>query len=48
LEEPIVINIGIIEFAEALKAQGISVIHVEWKPPTEKDEKIRELLDKLL
>lgn len=46
--QPKVINIGIVEFAEALKEQGIDVVHVDWKPPAEDDKNIMDLLDEVL
>lgn len=42
-----VINIGIDIFSEALKEQGVEVIHVDWLPPAGGDKKILELLDRL-
>lgn len=42
-----VINIGLELFAETLKAQGVDVIHVDWRPPAGGDKKMAELLDKL-
>ena len=45
---PIGINIGIYDFAESLKIQGIEVIHVNWAPPAGGDPEMIELLDKLL
>lgn len=47
-EELKVINIGIKQFMEALEEQQVSVVHVDWKPPTEEDEEIEKLLDSLL
>jgi hypothetical protein len=43
-----VINMGILEFVEGLVGQGIEVVHVDWRPPTEEDEEISGLLDSLL
>ncbi len=49
LQNPrVVINIGLLEFAESLHSQGIDVIQVEWAPPTSIDQEILDLLDKLL
>jgi hypothetical protein len=49
LEQEIkVINIGIKEFVEALEDQQVPVIHVDWRPPTEEDEEIENLLDLFL
>ncbi len=47
-EEIRVINIGIKEFMEALEEQQVPVVHVDWRPPTEEDEEIENLLDSLL
>ena len=41
-----VINIGIKTFADALKAQGAEVVHVDWKPPAGGDPQILKLLEK--
>ncbi len=45
---PVVINIGLLEFAESLHTQGVDVIQVEWTPPTSVDQEMLDLLDKLL
>lgn len=45
---PVVLNLGLAEFAEALQDQGAEVIHIDWKPPAGGDEEVAELLDKLL
>ncbi len=45
---PIVINVGVQDFAEALAAQGARVIHVDWSPPAGGDQEMMSLLDKLL
>ena len=45
---PIVINVGVYDFAESLKIQGVEVIHVNWTPPAGGDPDLIELLDKLL
>jgi len=47
-EELKIINTGLPQFMEALEAQGITVVHVDWKPPTEEDEEIGKLLESLL
>ncbi len=47
-EELRVINIGIKQFMESLAQQKVPVVHVDWKPPTEEDEEIEELLESLL
>lgn len=45
---PVVINLGVIGFAESLEAQELDVVHVDWAPPAGGDEEMVELLDKLL
>jgi hypothetical protein len=42
-----VINIGLEAFAEALRAQGVQVAHVEWKVPANGDPGLLERLKKL-
>jgi len=41
------INLGIETFIEALKKQGVEVVHVDWRPPAGGDIEILKLLDKL-
>lgn len=46
--EPLrVINIGIAVFAENLRAEGIEVVHVDWRPPTAGDARLAALLARL-
>jgi FdrA protein len=45
---PIAINIGVQDFAESLKTQGVEVVHVNWVPPAAGDPELIELLDQLL
>jgi len=45
---PVVINLGVREFAETLQDQGVEVVHVDWAPPAGGDTEMAELLDKLL
>jgi hypothetical protein len=47
-EEVKVVNIGIIEFVQALDEQEVPVVHVDWRPPTEEDEEIEDLLEALM
>lgn len=42
-----VINIGIKPFYDALKAQGVEVVHVDWRPPAGGDREALKLLEKL-
>ncbi len=43
-----VVNLGAELFAEALRAQGVSVVQVQWSPPPERDDDLMDLLDSLL
>jgi len=45
---PLAINIGVYDFADSLKIQGVEVIHINWTPPAGGDPDLIELLDKLL
>jgi FdrA protein len=45
---PVAINIGVKDFAESLKNQGVDVVQVNWSPPAEGDLEMIELLDRLL
>lgn len=45
---PVVINIGLPEFAENLQIQGVDLIQVTWTPPPPVDKEMLDLLDKLL
>ncbi len=45
---PIIVNVGVWDFAEALETQGVRVIHVDWSPPAGGDQEMITLLDKLL
>lgn len=45
---PIVINLGVQDFAESLQAQGVPTLHVEWSPPAGGDREMMDLLDKLV
>lgn len=47
-EGPRAINLGLKEFAEALKVQGGEVVHVDWSPPPPETEDLQNILDKLL
>ncbi len=43
--EPLrVVNIGIEGFAEDLKAAGVQVIQLDWRPPTAGDPRLAALL----
>ena len=45
---PISINLGLVEFAEALEAQKTPVVHVDWTPPPLLDEETKRILEELL
>ena len=47
-EGPISVNLGLVEFAEALEAQDAPVIHVDWTPSPLLDEETKSILDELL
>ena len=47
-EEVKVVNIGIRECGQALDEQEVPVVHVDWRPPTEEDEEIENLLEALM
>lgn len=47
-DEPLrVINVGIEMFAEDLKAEGIEVVHLDWRPPTGGNPRLIALLASL-
>lgn len=49
LERRIVaVNVGVLDFGEALEAQGVPVIYVNWAPPAGGDQELIDLLDQLL
>ena len=43
-----VINVGLEIFQESLVAQGVQAVQVDWRPPAGGDQRMAELLDKLL
>ena len=45
---PVVINLGVKDFADSLEAQDVEVVHVEWTPPAGGDREMIDLLDQLL
>jgi hypothetical protein len=45
---PVVVNVGVREFAEELEEQGVEVVHVDWAPSAGGDKEMAALLDKLL
>ena len=44
----IIVNIGLINFAESLLEQNAEVIHIDWEPPAGGDEEMINLLDELI
>jgi hypothetical protein len=42
-----VINIGLENFKEALEAQGVKVVHVNWQVPAKGDMKLVNILKKM-
>jgi FdrA protein len=44
---PAVINVGASWFAEAVSAQGVNVLHVDWHPPAQGDAELADILDSL-
>lgn len=47
-EGPKAVNLGLREFAQALEAQGVKVVHVDWSPPPPEAEELADILEKLL
>ena len=45
---PVVVNVGVREFAEAVEEQGVPVVQVEWRPPPKLDADLVDLLKDLL
>jgi deoxyribodipyrimidine photolyase-like uncharacterized protein len=49
LQSPlIVIAMGLRDFAESLREQGVEVVQVDWTPPAGGDKELADLLEKLL
>ena len=46
--EPVIVNIGVHDFALSMQAQGAEVIDVDWSPPAGGDQEMIKLLDELL
>lgn len=42
-----VLNVGVAHFADALRAQGAAVLHLDWKPPAGGDTALLGALDRL-
>ena len=47
-EKPVFVNVGVQDFAGALREAGFEVVEVDWSPPAGGDEKLAALLDDLL
>lgn len=45
---PKIVNVGISDFAEALRMQDADVVEVRWEPPPRLEPEIERLLDRLL
>jgi len=43
-----VINVGLEVFKEDLKAQGVKVVQVSWRPPPKLEEEYEKILAKIL
>jgi hypothetical protein len=44
---PVVVNVGIREFAESVDDQKTPVVQVDWSPPRELEEDLADLLKEL-
>ncbi len=47
-EPPVIINIGLNQFARNLEEQDVEVVQVDWQPPAGGDQEMIDLLDQLL
>ncbi len=45
---PVVVNIGVRDFASDLKRRGVAVVHVDWRPPRKRDDQLDRILRQLL
>lgn len=43
-----IVNIGIIDFYEDFKNQGVVVVQVDWRPPGTGDTDLENLLDDII
>ena len=48
IDQPFVVNIGLVEFFDSLIEQEVEAVHVDWRPPASGDEELLDLLDELL
>lgn len=44
----IVINVGVQNFEDSLREQGVDITHIDWSPPAGGDEQMLDLLDTFL
>lgn len=44
---PVVVSVGVRDLAEALAAQDVPVVQLEWTPPPELDDETAALLEAL-
>lgn len=44
---PVVVNVGLQDFAESVADQEAPVVHVEWTPPRELEDDLKGLLEEL-
>lgn len=42
-----VVNVGLKAFYDAMKDQGVTCVHVEWKPPAGGNDKLLAILARL-
>jgi hypothetical protein len=47
-QKPRIVNLGIQTFYEALVAQGVECVQIQWQPPVKQSEEIEALLDEYL
>ncbi|MBE3581310.1 MAG: fdrA domain protein [Thermoanaerobacteraceae bacterium] len=43
-----VLNIGLEQFYKDLKSQGVTCIQMDWRPPTQGDQEVADLLKQLI
>lgn len=44
---PVVVNLGLQDFAESLEAQGAKGVQVEWSPPAPLEDDLADLLEEI-